>query len=152
MIKPMTRDRLGILLLLCTGPALSCGSGANQQASIPEAPIQTPLVLAIQEAEWKPTGFKGVEAAVLWGDPESDARGGELLKMDGGLAFPPHKHSYDERVLVISGTFVFIQPAGNDRQLRAGSYYYLPADVMHASRCDAGPTCLVYSEVIPRSK
>ena len=117
-----------------------------------EAPTQTPLVLAIQEAKWEPTGFKGVKAAVLWGDPESDTRGGELLKMDGGLASPPHKHNYDERVLVISGTFVLIQPAGNDQRLRAGSYYYLPANVMHASRCDLGPICLVYSEVIPLSK
>jgi len=110
-----------------------------------------PVLMPAEELRWQATEFKGVAAAVLWGNPENESKGGELLKLDSGLAFPHHKHTYDERVLIISGTFVFISEHREETELQPGSYYYLPADVMHASRCSAGTQCLVYSEVVPRT-
>ena len=110
---------------------------------------QSALILAIDDAKWQMTEFIGVEAAVLWGDPEHEARGAELLRIGAGIAFPKHTHAYDERTMVISGTFVLIDNRGDERPLRPGSYYYLPARIEHASRCGSDATCILYSEVIP---
>lgn len=145
----MTRRRVAGLLFLSTALGVGCVHPATQRPPAPQLPTSRTRILPIDEAEWQGTEFKGVEAAVLWGDPEHDARGGELLKMAGGLAFPRHKHTYDERVLVIAGVFIVTTPTAGERSLRPGSYYYLPAEIEHASRCETGVACVVYSEVIP---
>jgi len=140
------RERVlaSLLGLLCVGLS------GEQHFSPRETPTRMPVLMAAEDLRWQATEFKGVASAVLWGDPENESQGGELLKVEGGLAFPRHKHSYDERVLIISGTFVFISEHGKETELRPGSYYYLPAGVMHASRCSGGSQCVVYSEVLPR--
>lgn len=145
----MLERRLAVLLVLSCASGLGCAQrGAPERPAAPGR-AEPARVLPIEEARWLGTEFKGVEAAVLWGDPERDARGGELLRMAGGLAFPRHRHTYDERVLVLAGTFVLVGTDGVERTLHAGSYYYLPAATEHASRCAPGAACVVYSEVIP---
>ena len=144
----MLNRRLAVLIVLSCASGLGCAQRGAAARPAPPGP-QPMQVLPIEEARWLATEFKGVEAAVLWGDPERDARGGELLRMAGGLVFPRHRHTYDERVIVLAGTFVLVGSGGAERTLHAGSYYYLPAATDHASRCAPGAACLVYSEVIP---
>lgn len=148
----MTNLQRAVLLCLSIQPSLGCAPQTSRSNVSLEAPTRSLHVIPIEQARWQATSFSGVEAAVLWGDPERDAQGAELLKIRAGIAFPRHTHTYDERVLVISGTFVLILSEGAEQELHPGSYYYLPADLLHSSRCDAGESCLVQSEVIPRTK
>ena len=147
----MTTPYLVLVLFAASTVGSGCAEDGERLSSRPDT-LRAPLIIPADEARWRGTEFKGVEAAVLWGDPDAELPGAELLRIAPDLAFPEHTHSYDERVLVLSGTFVFILPGANERQLQQGSYYYLPAGVVHSSRCAAAIKCLVYSEVIPHSE
>jgi len=147
----MTNPHLVLVLFAASSVGSGCAHERERLSSRPDT-LSAPLIIPADEARWRATKFKGVEAAVLWGDPDAELRGAELLRIAPDLAFPEHTHSYDERVLVLSGPFVFMLPGANERQLQQGSYYYLPAGVVHSSRCAAAMKCLVYSEVIPRTE
>jgi hypothetical protein len=106
----MQKRALTVAALCASFAAAIPGAAAAQEASARTAADDV-VLHSSDELHWQATEFKGVQVAVLWGDPESESRGGELLKVESGLAFPEHAHRYDERVLVISGSFVFILPS-----------------------------------------
>lgn len=82
--------------------------------------------------------------ATLWGDPLSGPYGA-LLRMPAGFELPMHRHSSDERVVVIDGATIH-WAEGDDRRaapiMRSGDYVLIPAGVNHASAATAGEECL----------
>jgi len=71
----------------------------------------------------------------LWGDPASGPYGA-LLRVPAGFESPPHRHSSDERVIVISGSSVHWVDGGSRETatvLRAGDFMMMPAGVSHVS-------------------
>ena len=86
----------------------------------------------------------GVSKQDLWGD----ARGqhGGITRLKAGFAAPMHTHSYDVRMVVISGTLIHGDAAGEMTRLGPGSYCYIPAGLKHTTGCDKGSDCQFYEE------
>lgn len=77
----------------------------------------------------------GAQAAVLLGSPGKEGPFVLRLKFPAGFVVPPHRHSKDEFVTVISGGFGITAGEKVDRAavkaLPAGSFVHLPAGMAH---------------------
>ena len=79
---------------------------------------------------------KGAEMSVLHGDPSKKAPFTLRLKMPAGYKIPPHWHTKDEQLTIVSGTFVLHMgdtmeaPAAT---LAAGGFHFLPGKTHHAA-------------------
>lgn len=78
----------------------------------------------------------GAQAAVLYGNPAKEGPFVLRLKFPAGFTIPPHRHSKDEVVTILSGR-VAIAPAANRASaapLPAASFVHLPAGMPHYAR------------------
>lgn len=79
-----------------------------------------------------------VSFATVSGDRENGAHG-TFVRIPAGQATPMHTHGAEYEAVVIQG--MFENPiAGNEGSmvtLSAGSYYSVPADAVHVTRCAA---------------
>ena len=89
--------------------------------------------------EWQPV-FEGVEIVVLSGNPGKAGSPFVIrARHRDGVMVPPHWHSFDENITVISGTWVmglgekYDLPAA--REFPAGSYIVVPKKVPHFALC-----------------
>src|SRR5215467_6701848 len=89
------------------------------------------------EIKWGPAPPdlpKGAEMSVLHGDPAKKAPFTLRLKMPAGYKIPPHWHTRDEQLTILSGTFVLHMgdtmeaPAAT---LTAGGFHFLPGKAHH---------------------
>jgi len=79
---------------------------------------------------------KGGQMAVLHGDPAKSAPFTVRFKMPAGYKIPPHWHSKDEQLTVISGNFTLHMGDTMDApatQLSAGGYHFLPGKMHHSA-------------------
>ena len=77
---------------------------------------------------------RGVQAAALLGSPGKEGPFVLRLKFPAGFVVPPHRHSKDEFVTVISGAFSVSSGDKLDRSvkpLKAASFVHLPAGMPH---------------------
>jgi quercetin dioxygenase-like cupin family protein len=101
-------------------------------------------VVLAEEVKWGPAPPSlppGAQAAVLLGSPAKEGAFVLRLKFPSGFAVPPHRHSKDELVTVISGKFGIGASEKLDRaaaqQLSPGSFVHLPAGMTHYAIADA---------------
>lgn len=131
---------------------LALSAGCTRQTTRGLAtPVSLPRELQAipsDAARWERGPSPGAEVAILWGDPQHGAAGGERYRFQPGFASPEHTHPFHERAVVIRGTFVIIRLAQTYR-LNAGGYFFIPAGSVHATRCESAEPCEVYNEVIP---
>jgi quercetin dioxygenase-like cupin family protein len=76
----------------------------------------------------------GAQASTLVGSPAKEGPFVLRLKFPAGFVIPPHRHSKDEFVTVISGAFAVAAGEKVDRStppLRAASFVHLPAGMAH---------------------
>ncbi|HEX6296532.1 MAG TPA: cupin domain-containing protein [Burkholderiales bacterium] len=76
----------------------------------------------------------GAQAAVLLGHPAKEGPFVLRLKFPAGFVIPPHRHSKDELVTVISGAMVITAGEKLDRQAKSlppASFIHLPAGMAH---------------------
>jgi quercetin dioxygenase-like cupin family protein len=82
----------------------------------------------------------GAQAAILLGSPAKEGPFVLRLKFPAGFVVPPHRHSKDEFVTVISGSFAVAAGEKLDRAaskpLPAGSFVHLPAGMPHYAWTD----------------
>jgi len=84
----------------------------------------------------------GSESIVLRGHPSSD--GFELFaRYPAGHVFPPHWHSANERIILISGK-MSIQTGLTTKFLEAGGFAYLPAKEVQKMACISSTQCEFY--------
>jgi len=88
---------------------------------------------------WQPL-FEGAEIAILSGDPNDGTSPHVIrIKHRDGLKVPPHWHSFDENIIVVSGTWVMGLGERYDlaaaQEFRAGSYLVVPKKVPHFALC-----------------
>jgi quercetin dioxygenase-like cupin family protein len=79
---------------------------------------------------------KGAQIAVLHGDPSKKGVFTVRLKMPSGYKIPPHWHTNDEQLTILSGTFLLHMGDTMDapaHELGAGSYHFLPGKMHHAA-------------------
>ena len=82
----------------------------------------------------------GAQAAILLGNPAQEGPFVLRLKFPDGFAVPPHRHSKDEFVTVISGKFAVAAGEKLDRTaakpLPPASFVHLPAGMAHYAWAD----------------
>jgi len=122
------------LVLLAAAPALAADPGKKADAPKGEA-----MSINAAEVKWgatPPDVPKGAEMAVLHGDPSKKAPFTLRLKMPAGYKIPPHWHSNDEQLTVLSGAFILHMGDTMDapaHSLAAGGFHFLPGKMHHAA-------------------
>jgi quercetin dioxygenase-like cupin family protein len=103
--------------------------------------LDAPKVWPYAELQWaKDSVLPSVQGVLLWGDPKTGEHG-MLRKFPAGYAPPPHKHPSAERVVVVSGTIVVRHSGGSAKSLGPGSYSEIPANMVHAVKCEEQSDC-----------
>ncbi len=101
------------------------------------AASMAPTIVVSGQEHWSPgTGLlKGVQVAVLAGDPSKSGLYIVRLKLPVGTVFPAHYHNEMEDVTVVSGTlWVGLGDKVNKaamKPLPAGSFVQIPAKLHH---------------------
>jgi hypothetical protein len=107
------------------------------------------LTSALADAEWRPVDPadpSGPQRAALWGDPTS-GRYGALLRVPAGFASPMHRHSREERVVMISGTSLHWtrdQAPETAPRVTVGDFLVMPAGVDHVSAAGSDEDALEF--------
>src|SRR5438128_6420822 len=92
-----------MLALLAATAALAADAAKKPDAA------KTPLSINADEIKWgeaPPDLPKGAQLAVLHGDPSKKAPFTVRLKLPDAYKIPPHWHSKDEQLTILSGNFV----------------------------------------------
>src|SRR5689334_14367126 len=117
---------------------LSLGIAPLAGAPSAWADDQHQTVVAGDAVKWGPAPPSlpsGAQAAVLMGNPAKEGPFVLRLKFPDGFTVPPHRHSKDEFVTVISGKFAVASGEKIDRAsakpLPAASFVHLPAGMAH---------------------
>jgi quercetin dioxygenase-like cupin family protein len=102
-----------------------------------QASEQHHTVVPADAVKWGPAPASlppGAQAAVLLGHPGKPGPFVLRLKFPAGFVVPPHRHSKDEFVTVIAGTFAVAAGEKLDREakpLPPASFVHLPAGMPH---------------------
>ena len=122
-----------------------------QEAAKPHAISSANRLVVVPAADMKwadldPTGAPGVKVADLWGNHATGAFGA-LLKLPAGFAVPLHTHTYDMKVVIVSGTYVQAPDGKPEFRLGPGSYFMQPGgNYRHTTTCDAAAECVFFVE------
>jgi hypothetical protein len=119
--------------------AVSIGSAALVVAlTQPHAAEQHHKVVPADAITWGPAPPSlppGAQAAVLLGSPAKEGPFVLRLKFPAGFVVPPHRHSKDELVTVLAGSFAIGAGEKVDRAsmkpLPPASFIHLPAGMAH---------------------
>jgi quercetin dioxygenase-like cupin family protein len=99
------------------------------EASAQKKMKKQPILWAAEDIKWEQLkdGPPGVMTATLWGDQTKGAYGG-LTKFPAGFKAPLHTHTYDTKIVVIKGAYVY-----NGKAYGPGSYVYVPGGTKHTT-------------------
>jgi quercetin dioxygenase-like cupin family protein len=117
--------------------ALSLAAAAVFAAAAGRADEAHHTVVSGDAVQWGPAPASlppGAQAAALLGSPAKEGPFVLRLKFPAGFVVPPHRHSKDELVTVISGGFAVASGEKLDRSIRplpAASFVHLPAGMPH---------------------
>jgi quercetin dioxygenase-like cupin family protein len=121
------------LLALSAATAAVVGAVAQPQGTEPHH-----TVVSGDAVKWGPAPPSlppGAQGATLLGSPAKEGPFVLRLKFPAGFVVPPHRHSKDEFVTVISGRFAITSGEKLDREslkpLPAASFVHLPAGMPH---------------------
>jgi quercetin dioxygenase-like cupin family protein len=123
-----------VLTLLAAPTVLAADAAKKTDAGKPDA-----ISMNSAELKWGPAPPdlpKGAEMAVLHGDPAKKAPFTLRFKFPAGYKIPPHWHTKDEQLTILSGTLILHMgdtmeaPAST---LSAGGYHFLPGKMHHAA-------------------
>jgi quercetin dioxygenase-like cupin family protein len=113
--------------------AVICGVAVQAQAA--EAHHTVVSADAVKWGPAPPSLPTGAQAAALLGSPTKEGPFVIRLKFPAGYIVPPHRHTKDEFVTVISGKFTAEHGEKVDRAslkfLPPGSFIHLPAGMPH---------------------
>src|SRR5678815_39462 len=124
-----------LLALLVVTPALAGDAAKKKAPGKGEA-----ISIAAGEVKWgdaPPDLPKGAQLAVLHGDPSKKAVFTVRLRMPDGYKIPPHWHTNDEQLTILSGTFLLSMgdsfDAATAHSLSTGAFHFLPGKMHHAA-------------------
>jgi quercetin dioxygenase-like cupin family protein len=87
----------------------------------------------------------GPTVAKLWGDPTKGAFAA-IEKFPAGFSAPLHTHPANNKIVIISGTWIHGEEGKPEVRLGAGSYLFQPANQRHTTACDAASECVFFIE------
>ena len=128
--------------------AQETGAGKAKPSAKPAAARQ-PIFMAAENLKWTdldPKGAPGVKVADLWGNHAKGAFGA-YLKLPAGFAVPLHTHTYDMKVIFVSGTYIQAPEGKPEVRLGPGSYMMQPGgNYRHVTSCDKSSDCVFFVE------
>lgn len=86
---------------------------------------------------------KGCEIAVLQGDPSNNNLD-VFFKVPADFHIPYHKHTSQERMILVSGTLDVTYDNHEKATINTGSYAFGPAQLPHSAYCHKGDDCVLY--------
>lgn len=86
---------------------------------------------------------KGCEIAVLQGDPSKNNLD-IFFKVPADFHIPYHKHTSQERMILVSGTLDVTYDNHEKATINTGSYAFGPAQLPHSAYCQKGDDCVLY--------
>jgi quercetin dioxygenase-like cupin family protein len=134
--------------------AAACGALALTAAPARADPAHH-TVVAADAVKWGPAPPSlppGAQAAVLMGHPAQPGPFVLRLKFPAGFKVPPHRHSKDELLTVISGRLGIGAGERADPALEplpAGSFVHLPAGMAHYAQAAGGEAIVQINGVGP---
>ena len=137
------------IALILAASAVAKPSGAPQASKPTKAAATQPVFISAQDLKWTdldPKGAPGVKVADLWGNHAKGAFGA-YLKLPAGFATPLHTHTYDMKVIFVSGTYIQAPEGKPEVRLGPGSYMMQPGgNYRHTTSCDKASECLFFVE------
>jgi mannose-6-phosphate isomerase-like protein (cupin superfamily) len=102
--------------------------------------------VAISKADLKWTALNdaGVAAAVVSGDMATGPCR-FFLKYPAGLVTPPHSHTADHHVVVVSGSMT-LNVGGKDHLLGPGDYFMLADKAAHTAKVEGSEPAVMFIE------
>jgi quercetin dioxygenase-like cupin family protein len=139
----MTRTMHSKLVLRLAALSLGCAAVLGTGQALP-ASDKHHTVVSADAVQWGPAPPSlppGAQAAILLGHPGKEGPFVIRLKFPAGFVVPPHRHSKDEFVTVMSGRFSITSGEKVDRAaakaLPAASFIHLPAGMPHYAIAEA---------------
>jgi hypothetical protein len=132
----MMVKRLFLFLALALLGSVSALAGDPAKKAASEKDAVTVDPSEIKWSDVPPDLPKGAQLAVLHGDPTKKAVFTLRLRMQKGYKIPPHWHTNDEQLTILSGTFTLHMGdtmAAPAHELGPGSYHFLPGKMHHAA-------------------
>jgi quercetin dioxygenase-like cupin family protein len=124
-------------------------------AIVPAFAQSAHVLVPADKVQWGPAPPHlppGAQASVLEGNPSQKGPVTLRLRFPANYTIPPHWHSMDERVTVLSGTFHVGMgdslDRGSSQTLEAGGFVSLPASMRHFAWTSA-PTVVQISLMGP---
>jgi anti-sigma factor ChrR (cupin superfamily) len=139
------------LALACAVPVTVLAQAAAETKPKPVAKPAASRLVVMPAADMKwtdldPAGAPGVKVADLWGNHATGAFGA-LFKLPAGFAAPLHTHTYDMKVVIVSGTYIQVPEGKPEFRLGPGSYFLQPGgDYRHTTTCDKASDCVFLVE------
>jgi len=137
-LKIAARSFSAVLAAVALGAAVNFGTSSH-----PQAAEHHHTVVTGDAVKWGPAPASlppGAQAAALLGSPAKEGPFVLRLKFPSGFVIPPHRHSKDEFVTVISGRFAISSGEKADfatlQALPAASFVHLPAGMPHYARAE----------------
>ena len=139
------------LVVLFAAVVLAQGTGETKAKgkSASKDPASRLVVVPAGELKWvdlDPKGAPGVKFADVWGD-HSKSGFGAFVKLPAGFVAPLHTHTYDYKVVTVSGTYIQVPEGKPEFRLGPGSYFMQPGgNYKHTTSCDKASDCVFFLE------
>ena len=144
------RNALAFAMAFALAASASAQGPGPAKAKIAPKPAASRLVVMpagdLKWADLDPTGAPGVKIADLWGDHAKGAYGA-FFRLPAGFAVPLHTHTYDIKVVIVSGTYIQGPEGKPEFRIGPGSYFMQPGgNYRHTTSCDAASDCVFFAE------
>src|SRR5689334_24542963 len=138
---------LGMTLAL---PAAVLGQASGEAKAKRASPAAASRLVIMPASDVKWTDLDpsapGVKVADLWGHHANGAFGA-LFKLPAGFAAPLHTHTYDMKIVILSGTYIQAPEGKPEFRLGPGSYFLQPGgSYRHTTSCDPAADCVFFVE------
>ena len=145
-----TTNVLGLAMAFAQAAAVFAQGAGEAKANVtPRSAASRLVVMPASDLKWAdldPTGAPGVKIADLWGDHSKGAYRA-FFKLPAGFAVPLHTHTYDIKVVIVSGTYVQGPEGKPEFRLGPGSYFMQPGgNYRHTTSCDTASDCVFFAE------
>jgi anti-sigma factor ChrR (cupin superfamily) len=135
-------------LALLPAAVLAQASGEAKAKRASQAAASRLVIMPAGDVKWTDLdpGAPGVKVADLWGNHASGAFGA-LFKLPAGFAAPLHTHTYDMKIVILSGTYIQAPEGKPEFRLGPGSYFLQPGgQYRHTTSCDQASDCVFFVE------
>ena len=127
---------------------LSTPFGSNISVSAEEKSSEKARVVSYLDKNltWNPCPAfipEGCEIAFLHGAPE-DNNLDVFFKVPGNFKIPYHKHTSQERMILVSGELEVHYEGQETQVLKIGEYAYGPKELPHDAFCREGDPCILF--------